>query len=189
MPIPMLRAPTRPAPAELPRQVRRSDPERRAFEALYRQHYTTIAAYLYRRTASVHLAEDLAAETFLAAFRSIDRLAKEHVDPKFWLLRVATNAVSRRARDDQRRARREQARPPVPSPPPADWTPEQLAVRAAVAKLPPRLQDVISLHYFAGLNVAEVARVLSCREGTVKSRLARSRDRLRALLSSTGGAK
>jgi RNA polymerase sigma-70 factor (ECF subfamily) len=53
-------------------------------------------------------------------------------------------------------------------------------VTAMLLSLPPRLQSVLSLHYLEGLNVEEVARVLGVRPGTVKSRLSRARDALRA---------
>jgi RNA polymerase sigma-70 factor (ECF subfamily) len=42
--------------------------------------------------------------------------------------------------------------------------------------LPPDLQDVLSLYYFQDLPVEDVARVLECPAGTVKSRLSRARD-------------
>lgn len=165
------------------------------FERLYRDHYTLIAAYLYRRTASVHVAEDLAAETFLSALRSMHRPRATGVLPHFWLLRIATNAASRWARDERRRLRRERSRGIAR--PDSDGaisgaansgasTPSHTVVKAAVCRLPDCFQSVVALHYFAGLSVAEVALVLECREGTVKSRLSRGRDMLKTLLEQQG---
>ncbi|MCC6428659.1 MAG: RNA polymerase sigma factor [Phycisphaerales bacterium] len=166
-----------------------------ALTEIYRRHYRMIASYLYRRTGDPHLAEDLAAETFLAAFRTVDRLRKLAVPARFWLLRIATNASHRWMRGTRRRIAREQAReqaqPQARTPPEAsrsDSTDSHQPVRSAVARLPRRFQAVIALHYFAGLAVQEVALVLECSEGTVKSRLSRGRDRLRRDLESTGGA-
>lgn len=162
---------------------------RAALADLYRRHYRMIAAYLYRRTADTHVSEDLAAEVFLAAFGSIERIHGQDVPARFWLLRLATNIASRHFRDRDRRARRERSRTqPAVQRPPDGWSEEQLRVRAALGGLPRRFQSAISLYYFAGLAVQEVAAVLECREGTVKSRLARGRVLLRRELERTGGA-
>ncbi len=53
----------------------------------------------------------------------------------------------------------------------------------ALLSIAPKYQAVLSLHYLEGLPVKDVALVLGCREGTVKSRLARARDALRAELA------
>ncbi len=153
--------------------------DRAVLELMYRRHYTMIAAYLYRRTADTHAAEDLAAETFLSAMRSIRRMRARNIPPRLWLLRIATNAAHRRGR-----ARREHrgARPETATPPPG-WSHEQLAVREAVQSLPDRFASVISLHYFAGLSILEISAALASREGTVKSRLARGRDLLKRHLA------
>jgi RNA polymerase sigma-70 factor (ECF subfamily) len=52
--------------------------------------------------------------------------------------------------------------------------------------LPIRLQGALALHYLEELPVVEIARILDCREGTVKSRLARGRDALRRRLQQMG---
>jgi len=49
--------------------------------------------------------------------------------------------------------------------------------------LPPKYQAVLSLYYLEDLTVREVAAILKCSEGTVKSRLARARSRLRVKLN------
>ncbi len=156
-------------------------------ERIYREHYPTIVAYLYRRLADVHLAEDLAAETFLAALRSPAGILRSGLRPEYWLLRTATNGANKHFRAERRRARRERDRTPPASIEPQGWSPERAAVRAAVARLPDKYQSVVALHYFASLDVAQVALVLGCREGTVKSRLSRGRDMLRRMLEKAGG--
>lgn len=57
-----------------------------------------------------------------------------------------------------------------------------LDLERAVATLPKRQREVVDLHYFAGLSVAETAAVMGCAEGTVKSTLSDARGRLRDLL-------
>lgn len=101
--------------------------------------------------------------------------------PERWVYRVAFNlATSRgRRRSAERRARQRLAARPAVGVPDRD---DALAVRAAVASLPPRQRAAVVLRYFADLPVADVAEVLGCAEGTVKSltshAIAALRDRL-----------
>ena len=55
-------------------------------------------------------------------------------------------------------------------------------LRGAVDRLPARLRTVVALHYFDGMALKEIAEVLKCRVGTVKSRLSSARKRLRTML-------
>jgi len=55
-------------------------------------------------------------------------------------------------------------------------------VRRAVAELPLAFREVIVLHYFEGLELADIAKILRVPIGTVKSRLARAREQLRRKL-------
>ena len=49
--------------------------------------------------------------------------------------------------------------------------------------LPPKYRAVIHLYYYEGYSTEEIARILGCRPGTVRSRLSRARDKLRKLLA------
>jgi RNA polymerase sigma factor (sigma-70 family) len=66
---------------------------------------------------------------------------------------------------------------------------DRLAVRAAVASLPPRQRAVLVLRYFDDLSVADAAAALDCAEGTVKSlthqAIAALRDRLAVTIDLT----
>ncbi len=155
-----------------------------AFAALYHRNYSAIGAYLYRRTGDVSATEDLLADTFLRALKGIPRFHSRGIEFRHWLYRIATNvangwsAARRRRRETTLDSRAERgALAPDP------WKrAERDAVRRAVARLPKRFQSVIALHHLAGLPLAEVAVVLRCRLGTVKSRLFRGRALLRRLL-------
>ena len=65
-------------------------------------------------------------------------------------------------------------------------SPEQLALAAALARLPLRYRQVLVLHYGADLSVEETARQLGLPTGTVKSRLARGRAALQRQLTDHG---
>lgn len=159
----------------------RSDPA--AFAVLYRLHYRTIVAYLYRRTGDAHAAEDLACETFLAAYRAIPNYRLRGLPFRSWLYRIATNAASTWARARSRlRVVPLVSADPCPAPSAAEPALTQEEAQAALLKLAPIHQDVLTLHYLEEIPISEVAAILSLREGTVKSRLARAREALREAL-------
>jgi RNA polymerase sigma-70 factor (ECF subfamily) len=62
---------------------------------------------------------------------------------------------------------------------------ERELLRNAIAELPTKLRVVVAVHYFDGLPLNEIARILGCRLGTVKSRLFNARKRLCQTLQRT----
>src|SRR5262245_51070213 len=160
----------------------RRDPQ--AFAELYRIHYGAIARYLFRRTGDAHATEDLLHETFLGAMRGIRGFRPRGIPFRYWLYRIATNAANREAARRPPAARPlEDARAaaaPNPNDPALDE--RQRAALAALRALDPKHQAVLSLHYLQELRVEEIAQVLDCAAGTVKSRLSRAREALAARL-------
>lgn len=150
-------------------------PDASPVAAAYRLHYGAVAAYVLRRTGSVDATEDIVAETFLVATRKPRRCA-EPAAARHWLLRVATlqtNAWVRR--------RRLAGGWPVADLPAPDAARVGEALEA-LRDLAIHEQEVLSLKYLADLSIEDIARVLRCRRGTVKSRLSRARDALRRRL-------
>jgi RNA polymerase sigma factor (sigma-70 family) len=167
--------------------VERAQRNREAFAVLYRRNYAALARHLYRRTGDVHATEDLVSDVFLTALRSLPRYRYRGVPLRFWLLRIATNVANRWARRQRRGAiasleagRRDAACPRSVS---REEGADVERAQCALLTLPPRYQAVLSLHYLEGLAVRDVAAILGCRAGTVKSRLARARDALRQRLN------
>lgn len=163
----------------------RRDPQ--AFALLYRRHYQAVVGYIFRRTGDLHASEDLAAETFIAAYRAMPRYRVTGAPFVHWLLRIATNRTTNWSKRRRRHAAlpRQEEAPSIP----ADGRDgesgsrvEPDALLRAVARLPDAQQSAIALHYFEGLTLEQVAGVLRCRVGTVKSRLARARLALRSML-------
>ncbi len=159
--------------------VSRAKRDPQAFAALYRRHYAAIAGYVFRRVGDEHTAEDLTADVFLAAVRSLGGYRHRGVPFRAWLYRIATHTVNRWARRQRKRF--------------CQTLPESLAcaesgatdpkaARLAMLSLSPKHQAVLALHYLEGLSVEEVASVIGCRIGTVKSRLSRARVALREQL-------
>ena len=172
--------------AELWRRAANGDAS--AFGVLFERHAKAVYNYCFRRTADWALAEDLTSVVFLEAWRrrADVRLAGESALP--WLLGVATNVVRNRWRS-QRRQRAALER--LPAGRASDFGDEAVArlddeqrMRSALgvlARLPKRDQDVLALCAWQGLSYEETSLALGVPVGTVRSRLARARARLREL--------
>jgi RNA polymerase sigma-70 factor (ECF subfamily) len=166
------------------------EPER--FAVLFDRHAGHIYRYLARR-AGRQVADDLVAETFLAAFAKRDRYDIGHPDARPWLYGIATNLVGAHRRDEARQYRISQAALVEPEAPSdadrvaADVTAQ--AVRplldAALAGLPAGDRDVLLLVAFEQLSYQEVSRALGIPVGTVRSRLHRARAKVRQVLAGT----
>ena len=130
-------------------------------------------------------AEDVVQDAMVKAYRNLGsfRLGGPF---RAWLLRIVTNEASNRRRAAGRRAQlalRVRDDSPVESAEESAVAREGRQLLAdAVARLDDKDREVIALRWFAELSEAEMAVALGCAPGTVKSRLSRAMDRLRALL-------
>jgi RNA polymerase sigma factor (sigma-70 family) len=173
--------------AELIGLARRGDVA--AYETLVRR-YREVAfrtAYLIARSSAD--AEDATQEAFVKAYYALDRFRP---DGEFrpWMLRIVANEARNRRRSARRREslllRLAGDRPSGAS----AQAPETAAISAdtartllaAIAALPERDRLVVSCRYLLDLSEAETAAALGVRPGTVKSRLSRALDKLRARL-------
>ena len=123
-------------------------------------------------------ADDVTQDTFMRYMtHERDFQSEEHV--KAWLLRVAVNRARDLARSFWRKNRTpwEETMTQLPFAEPADSR-----LFAAVMALPERYRTAIHLFYYEDMSVAQIARLLGTREGTVKSRLSRGRRLLKNTL-------
>lgn len=178
-----------PSDAELMDRVKAGD--REAFALLVDRHKDAVVHYLARLTGSRDRAEDLGQETFLRLYRSAPGY-RERGYLRALLYRIATNLV----RSEERREKRLRLLAPLFDPGwvPRDERAEAAAqdgllrqelhreVAAAIAALPLGYRVPLVLHEIEGWSYADIARELACREGTVKSRIHRGRERLRKRL-------
>jgi RNA polymerase sigma-70 factor (ECF subfamily) len=151
-----------------------------ALGRLYRRYEPVIAGFVMRRVGRRHEAEDIIANVFLQMVRRLGSYQRRDVPFRAWLYRIATNEIHRWFR--WRKLRRFWGSVPeraVEGEAPGD---DGERVRAALQALPGRYQSVIALRYLEELSIEEIAVVLGCAPGTVKSRLDRGRERLRILL-------
>lgn len=160
-----------------PRRARRAT----SFDQFYRQEYRTAVSLAYGLSGSRTAAEEIAQEAFLAAHRRWSRLC-DYDEPGLWLRRVVLNrsvSAVRRRIAEARAMTRLRARPRLPHVLPEHH--EELW--RAVRRLPSQQAKAIVLHYVDDCSVAQIASVLDCSQGTVKTHLHRAR---RALAASLG---
>jgi RNA polymerase sigma-70 factor (ECF subfamily) len=177
-------SPEGPSDAELMERLRSGD--REAFGQLVDRHKDAVVSYLARLTGHRDRAEDLAQETFLRLYRSASGYVERGYLRAF-LFRIATNLL----RSEERRERRMRLFAPflamdreeAPSATSGLLRAEvQREVAGAIAALPLSYRVPLVLHELEGWSYAAIAAELACREGTVKSRIFRGRERLRRSL-------
>jgi RNA polymerase sigma-70 factor (ECF subfamily) len=159
------------------------------FERLYELYRDTVYRFAYQMTHSRDEAEDITQETFVRAFENLHRFRKE---AKFttWILRIATNLCTDRARMHTRRTALEEQEAGGG----LDWMTvgsfanpvEELEqerraglVRKAVNALPAHHRTVLILRDFEERNYEEIAAILNCTVGGAKLRVLRARRALR----------
>jgi RNA polymerase sigma factor (sigma-70 family) len=161
-----------------------------AYEELVDRYSETAFRTAYVVCRDADDARDAAQEGFIRAWRALGSF-RSGAEPRPWLLRIVANAARNRRRSASRRtglalrmAQDRRSDGAVPSPEAAVLDEERRAsLLAAIATLRDDDQAIIGLRWFAQLSEAEMAAALDAPRGTVKSRLSRAMDRLRAALA------
>ncbi|MFI6320462.1 RNA polymerase sigma factor [Nonomuraea sp. NPDC050556] len=138
-------------------------------EELYREHWSLVCGFLLRRTRDPHLAEDLAQETFVKATRAL--LGWRGENPAAWLLTIARNVLV----DHVRRSRKELALPDADELGVPSLAIETLEIRDALARLPEQHSRLLTLVYFEGFSLVEVAAMTGKSPAAVKTAVWRAR--------------
>jgi RNA polymerase sigma-70 factor (ECF subfamily) len=162
--------------------IERSLSDGMAFAGVFDRHYSAIHRFLSGRVGR-DLADDLSSETFAVAFRrraTYDRLRE---DARPWLFGIAANLLRDHRRSEERRLRAySRAAPEIADS--EDGAPKldgPLAV--ALLSLSVEERNLILLFAWAELSYEQLAEALSLPVGTVRSRLSRTREKLRARLA------
>jgi len=174
---------TRASDAEL---IVRSLTEPDLFTAVFDRHSAEILRYVYARLGR-DLAEDVTAETFLAAFRCRAKYDGAWPDARPWLYGIAMRQISRHRRVEERRLRVLRS---APADGPTEDHSDRAAERVTAQRLGPRLaaaltalprqdRELLLLVAWAELSYAEAATALGTTISAVKSRLHRIRVRMR----------
>jgi RNA polymerase sigma-70 factor (ECF subfamily) len=156
------------------------------FEALFRAHHRAVVAYVRRRAAAESV-DDVVADTFMAAWRRLDRVPADAPLP--WLLGIARHVIATQRRSALRRdALRSRLRESAHV---AAWETPNIAdgsgaIGAALARLDETDREVLTLIGWDGLRPSEAAAVLGERPSAFYVHLHRAKRRLRRLLEETG---
>lgn len=160
--------------AELVERARRGD--RDAFGELFRLHHGRVY-----RLARAHVgqgADDVVAETFLRAWRGLDRYRPTGVPFAAWLYGIARHVVA----DELRRRSRVRVMAEVPDRPAEALEDDRLTLAAAIRRLPERQRQVVELKFLLGLSNEEVGRALGKSPGAVNAIQWRALESLRRML-------
>ncbi len=156
--------------------------DRRALEALLRAHQDRLFVVCRRLTGSDADAADVLQDAMIALVRGLPRFDRRSSFAT-WSYRIAVNASL-----DELRARSRRPRPgagPDDGPPVADRTDgvaERLELDAALSRLSPEHRAAVVLRDLCQLEYSEIAEILHVPLGTVRSRIARGRAAMVALL-------
>jgi RNA polymerase sigma factor (sigma-70 family) len=162
-----------------------SELEAERFRRLFAETQRELLAYALRRVARAEDAADVVAETFLVAWRRLDRVPAGD-GARLWLYGVARRQLANQRRGELRRSRLADR---LGSELRAGVTVVQTsedhrvaAVRAALARLDEEDREILRLSSWEGLTPSEIATVMGLPGVTVRSRLHRARKRLRSEL-------
>jgi len=170
--------------------------EMRAFGELVSRHQSLVVNFCYRMLGNKEDAEDVAQETFLRAFAAI-RKFQPRAKLSTWLLTIARNLALNLIRNQRRRV--QSADQACCSEKPVQATdlassrnpgPDEVLLRKerteylhrALLELSDTHRTIIVLRDFEDMTYEEIARIMGCRKGTVKSRLSRARGHLAEIL-------
>lgn len=168
----------------------RTDAER--FAALYDSHAATLYRYAYQRVGE-QAAQDVVADTFLAAFQQRSDYDRSRGDVRPWLFGILTRKLARHHRTERARYR---ATAMAAGETFVDGPAERVAARVsagaqravladALGRLSVGDRDVLLLIAWGDLSYEEVAAALDIPLGTVRSRLNRARRKVRGVLGDT----
>ena len=194
--------------AQLVERVQRGD--QRAFEMLVVKYQRRIERLIARMVRDADLVEDIAQEAFIRAYRALPGFRGESAFYT-WLYRIAVNTAKKAMIGLQRDPLRTEAAlagagddddaPRIENDLSDGETPESVlasrqiaeTVNAAVETLSEDLRQAITLREIEGLSYEDIAEIMQCPIGTVRSRIYRAREaiasRLRPLLDTRDGSR
>ena len=184
--------------------------DQRAFELLVIKYQRRIQRLIGRMVRDVDLVEDIAQETFIRAYRALHQFRG---DAQFytWLYRIAVNTAKKalmelkhdptvsessfRSADDEDETSQPRNEPTTDETPESTFAAKEIAavVNAAMEALPADLRQAVTLREIEGLTYEEIAALMDCPIGTVRSRIFRAREaisaRIRPMLENQTGKR
>ncbi len=157
--------------------------DRSAFNTLYRRHYAKLARFILKTVRKAELVEEIVNDTMLVVWRKADTF-EHRAQVSTWVIGIAYRLSLKKLE----KVGREPQTLSVDETPIADIERLESGVEAkerramlrkAMEKLPDQQRTVVELTFFQGLNYKEIASVVGCPEGTVKTRMFHARAQLK----------
>jgi len=168
--------------------------DRDAFRALVERHSRGLFRLAYRMTGNQQDAEDVVQESFLRAYRQLNKF-DERASFATWMYRIVTNCSldlvrARRRRSEHGTPEAAEGEDPVASLPSLGPTPERMALSGELRRRVAEAMNDLSeteraafvLRHYEGLRIEEVSRILECRPGAAKHSVFRAVHKLRRAL-------
>ena len=183
----------READLALVRRAKRGD--YRAFDLLVLKYQSRLVSIAFKYVKEIQLAEDISQEAFIKAYKAIDSFREESAFYT-WLYRITANTAKNYLVSTGRR--RESSISELSTLENEDQfviashdSPDEILLAQelrntlfnAVSSLPEDTRTALSLREFEGLNYEEIAKIMNCPVGTVRSRIFRGREALEDLIS------
>ena len=176
-PVAVLRGTTE---EEIVEAARRGD--RDAWSTLFDENFQPLVRYAFYRVGDHHAAEELAAQTFAEALRSIKRFQYRGVTVRAWLFKIAKNVTAMHLRTKARRPTSELIEA-IDGRDQIDGAATRADLVRALGELTDDQQQVIVLRFIEGLSLAETGHALGKSVDAVSSLQARGLRMMRAALS------
>ena len=176
-------------PAELMKRVAKGDEQ--AFAALYSALENRVYRFILAKLNDPFEAADILNETFLEVWKSAAKF-QERSKPSTWIFGIAYHKVM-----DHHRRKKPAQLDDMEHIDPVDESADQAAAMVALeesdhlhhclGKLKPAFRAVLELSFFEDLPYREIAEIISCPEGTVKTRVFHAKEALRHCLAQQMG--
>ena len=158
--------------------------ETAAFQILYERYRDPIFRFAYRLLGSVEAAEDVTHDCFLSLIKEPGRFDSSRASLRTYIYAAARNLAAKRYHSFARETGIEELdeEPADRHEPMAQVLDNELAevVQRAIAGLPPLQREALVLFEYDELSLAEIAAIVGAEANTVKARLFRAREKLRA---------
>lgn len=153
---------------------------------LVNQYQTPLMRMCYLYLHDEDLARDAVQETFLKAYKGLDRFRGE-CSEKTWLMRIAMNTCRDMQRSGWFRHMDRRITPDQLPEATVSADEEDVELTMAVMALPKKYREVVMLYYYQDMSVVEVAQALGIAQSSVSGRLKLAREKLRAALERGNG--
>lgn len=148
----------------------------KAFDELYEYYLPRIFGYVYNRTGSKEISEDVTSQTFMKAMLKIKTFEYKGYTFGAWLYRIAHNNLVDYYRKNNKNEIFDEQKFAVQSESEeeAEKSERQRIILEALSHLPEQYQEVLSLKFFEELTNEEIAEIVGCKKETLAVKVSRS---------------